>query len=131
MIPLLVNHNPHCTYKAQGHTDEAKRIADTVTMHWLAQSMDVCGKWVAFKLSDGKGGMDLYPRKYDAVRHSANPKYMLYICLQAGGMSICEAEICLNTARKLSSWGLEDSERQLIPRVAGEHRAQVMNLLRG
>lgn len=129
--PLIVHHNPHCTWKARGHTDAAKRIADTITMHWLAQSMDVCGKWVAFSLSDGTGGMDLYPRKYDAVRHSVNPKYMMYLCLVAGGMSICEAEICLRTARGLSDWGLEDSERQLIPRMAGEHRAKMPRLLRG
>lgn len=129
--PLIVHHNPHCTYKLKGHGDEAKRIADVITMHWLANMTECVGKWVMFNLSDGRGGMDLFPKKADAVRHASIPANMLYICLVPGGMSICEAEILLATGRKLSSWGLEDSERQLIPRNAGEHRAQILKSLGG
>jgi hypothetical protein len=130
-VPLIINHNPHCEYKARGHCDEAKRISDTITMHWLAQLTDCVGQWVMFNLQDGRGGMDLFPRKYDATRHASNPKNMLYICLVPGGMSICEGEIVLQTARAMSSWGLEDSERQMISRVAGEHRTRTLKLLRG
>ena len=129
-VPLLIHHNPHCTSKA-GHSDEAKRIADTITMHWLAVKTDCVGKWLTFNLSDGKGGMDLYPSKADAVRFARIPKNMLYVCLVPGGMYVCEAEILLKTGRKLSGWGLEDSERQLIPRATGEHRAQMLKLLGG
>jgi hypothetical protein len=130
-VPLIVNHNPHCQYKARGHTDAARRIADTVTMHWLAISWDCVRKWLMFRLADGTGGMDLFPTKGDAVRFASNPKHMLYVCLAPGGMSICEAEILLTTARKMADWGLEESERILIPRVAGEHRVTTSRLLRG
>ncbi len=131
MTPLIVHHVPSCTYKQKGHTDPAKRIADMVTMHWLAVMMECTGKWLMFNLSDGRGGRDLFPSKYDAVRHASNPKNMLYLCLVPGGMTICEAEICLNTARQMADWGLEESERQLIPRIAGEHRGQMLKLLGG
>jgi len=129
--PLLVNHLPHCTYKAKGHTDPAARIADMVTMHWLAIKTECVGKWLMFNLGDGRGGRDLFTSKADAVRFATIPKHMLYICLVPGGMSICEAEIVLNTARQMADWGLEDSERQLIPRIAGEHRGQMLKLLGG
>jgi hypothetical protein len=130
-VPLLVNHNPHCTWKQRGHSDAAKRIADMVTMHWLAILMECTGKWLTFSLNDGTGGRDLYPSKAAAVAHVSNPKNMLYVCLVPGGMSICEAEILLNTGRQMADWGLEDSERQLIPRIAAEHRVRTLKLLRG
>lgn len=129
-VPLLTWHTPHCEYRQRGHTDAAKRISDMVTMHWLAMQFSVSGKWLAFRLQDGRGGRDVYPSKFDAVRHSSNPKQMLYVCMVPGGMNICEAEILLNTSRQMAHWGLEDSERQLIPRVAGEHRAAIARLLR-
>jgi hypothetical protein len=130
-VPLIVHHNPHCQHKLTGHTDAAKRIADTITMHWLANKTDCVRKWVMFNLSDGRGGMDLFPSKADAVRFARYPKNMLYLCIMPGGMPICEAEIVLKTGRGLSNWGLEDSERQLITPVSPEQRVRNAKLIGG
>jgi hypothetical protein len=130
-IPLLTGHHTHCTQKGMGHSDGAKRISDTVTLHYAVLGWDCVRKWLAFSLNDGTGGNDLYDSKSDAVRMQSDPKWCLYLCLAAGGMSACEAEIVLKTARKMADWNLHETSRVFIPRIAAEHQQQTLRLLGG
>ncbi len=136
-VPVIARHSPHCTQKGMGHSDAAKRISDTVNLHWAA-GWDACiGKWIAFRLADGTGGHQLYDRKRDAVRDQSDEMLCLYLKIVPGGMDICEAEILLRTHRQLYDNGfrLHDPDdryggKDFIPRVAGEHRARTLRMLR-
>lgn len=131
MSELKLAHHANCTYRLRGHSDEAKRVSDVVNLHWIANMWECIGKWVAFRLSDGKNDMALYDSKADAVRHQHDPKKRLYIRLVPGGMSLCEAEIVLRTARQMASKGWElDTGPELIRRVAPEHQQRILRQLK-
>src|ERR1700761_237741 len=103
-LPALYRHDPHCTRKGMPHSDAARRVSDTLNMHWsaalaMANWDGIIGRWVAFSLSDGTGGMQLYDSKRDAVRHQSDENLFFYLCLVPGGMGICEAELQIRTYR--------------------------------
>lgn len=142
-VPVLVRHDPHCTRKGFPHSDAAKRISDTLNTHWaaaLAGSFDsIIRKWVSFRLSDGSGGMQLYDSKRDAVRDrkSLDESLWFYVCLAPGGMGVCEGELQLRIHRQLHDNGarLADPDHvrggpDFINRIAGEHRAATLRLLK-
>ena len=141
-IPVLVPHTPHCTRKGRGHSDAAKRVADSINLHWAvvaespAKWPEVIGKWCAFQLANGTGGMTLYDTKRDAVRHQSNEFQAMYVKIVPGGMNTCEAEILLATHRRMYDNGfrLADPDSRyggpdLITRAAAEHRAQTLRML--
>lgn len=144
--PVLVRHDPHCSRKGFPHSDAAKRISDTLNTHWaaaLAGEFDsVIRKWVAFRLSDGKGGMQLYDSKRDAVNQhkSLDERLYMYLCLAPGGMGVCEAELQLRIYRQLYDNGalarMADPDHvrggpDFISRIAAEHRNRTLRLLQG
>lgn len=137
-MTVIVPHNPHCMNKGMGHSDGAKRISDTINLHWSAGWDNCVGKWAAFRLADGTGGMDLYDTKRDAVRGQSNEFLCMYLRIVPGGMSVCEAEILLKTHRQLYDNGfrLADPDakhggRDLIQRTDPAHRNATLRLLRG
>jgi hypothetical protein len=140
-VPLLVHHDPHCTQRGFGHSDAAKRISDVVNLHWAAAVASpewnhVVGRWCAFRLSDGTGGMQLYDTKRDAIRYQLDEFQCMYLCMAPGGMGVCEAELQLRTCRQmyLNGHRMTDPDhkkggRELITRVAGEHRTRILQML--
>jgi hypothetical protein len=139
-VPLIVNHISACSYRAKGHSDAAKRIADTVTLHWVAGGWDMCvGRWMAFALADGQSDKQLYPSKYDAVRmQKSRFQDYFFIRIVPGGMNICEAESILMLHRKarerdIASPDLDarNAGRDLIPRITGEDRNSLIRELGG
>lgn len=74
--------------------DAAKRIVDTVSLHFAAASdiLDPAGKWCAFSLEDGTSDGHLYDSKVDAMRHQPrNPKLYCYMKLTPDGINIRDA----------------------------------------
>lgn len=141
-VPVLVRHDAHCSRKGFPHSDAAKRISDALNLHWaaaIAGGFDsIIRKWVAFRLADGTGGMQLYDSKRDAVRHhkSLDENLFMYLCLAPGGMGICEADLQLRIHRQLYDNGarLADPDhvrggRDFITRVAAEHRVRTLQHL--
>ena len=88
---------------AQPFTDEARRIADEMTMHAIAKSEG----WVAFHLSDGRPFDHVcYPARTEAVRATGwDRDRFIYLETQLDAMSPQEAQACLNYARALHSAG--------------------------
>src|SRR5271168_972387 len=140
-VPVLVHHDLHCTQRGMGHSDAAKRISDTINLHWAAGMAardwhEVVGGWAAFRLSDCTGGTQLYDTKSDAIRFQLDEFQCIYLCMAPGGMGICEAEILLKTHRQMyvNGYRLADPDskrggRDMITRVAGEHRVRVLRML--
>lgn len=102
-----MNHQPWCRQKAFGHTDAAKRLMDTYNLHRLALGYDAIGKWFAAALADGRSDNVLYDNKYECVRHQHhNEQYYTFIRIAPTGMALCEAEVMLNTQRRMYDSGL-------------------------
>jgi|SRR5579871_2114284 len=137
-MTLITAHVKQCQWKALGHSDAAKRVSDTINLHWAVNHWDCVGKWVAFALQDGTGGMDLFPSKRDAVRLQSDELRCMYLRIVPGGMGICEAEILLRVHRQLHTNGYRladpDSKnggKSFIPRVDARHMNETLRLLGG
>jgi len=138
--PLIVSHTAGCTSRQTGHTDAAKRISDTVTLHWIAGGYDnVVGKWMAFRLSDGTSDNLLYPDKLSCMRHQKGVyQHYMYLCLQPGGMGICEAEVMVKLHRNARERDIATPDinaphggRDLIPRIGMQEVNQQIRKLGG
>lgn len=122
----------------QGHSDAAKRISDACTLAWVFHGWDgTVGRWMAFKLEDGKTDHSIYDRKRDAVTHVSNELYYCFIKLHPGGMGVCEAEIMLDFTRKAVKAGfrLSDPDKanggtDIIPRIGSESVNSQINAFR-
>jgi hypothetical protein len=100
-VPLIINHVAGCENMGKGHSDAAKRMADTITLHWVAIGWESARKWMAFRLADGRSDDMLYPSKVDAITHQKGNYYdCMYLCMSPGGMSACEAEVMLKLHRR-------------------------------
>ena len=135
---LIVYHTPSCRWKGEGHTDAAKRISDATYLHLVGQGLAAAGKFISFPLDTGDCGTDLYDTHYDAVRmHPSDHDRRGYIRLRHEGMSVCEAELFLWTARQAYDNGYrltdpdQKKQRTLIPRIAPEHNFNILWNLRG
>jgi hypothetical protein len=134
MTPLIIAHVPSCRWKGKGHTDAAKRISDATNLHKVASGWDSIGKFIACRLSDGTGGIDLYDSYRDAVRiQSARHDEFLYIRLRAEGMTVCEAELYLWVNRQARDNGFKLSDpddsrggKTLIPRIDPQHNNLIL-----
>jgi hypothetical protein len=89
-----------CQYHPRGHSDEARRMADEVNLHYAAIGWDAIGKTVAIRLSDGGSDHVLYDNKRDAVRHQLNEFQCAYIRIQRDTIGVCEAQIMLTFHRQ-------------------------------
>jgi hypothetical protein len=136
-VPLIMPHVGGCPRRATGHSDEAKRISDEATMHWVAGHWDSVGKWIACKLADGRSDHVLYDSKRDAIRHQKHGEQTcVYIKLHPGGMNVCEAEAMFQYTRRAYQNGfrLPDPDARsggpdLIPRIGMDKvRAQITAL---
>src|SRR5260370_3722696 len=86
-----MNHEHYChTLK---HSDAAKRIFDTYTLHRLADPIGNIGKWFAVSMQDGTTDNALYDSKVQAMRHQSNEYYYTYVQVVPSQMSICDAEL--------------------------------------
>lgn len=127
-----------CKWGPLGHTDPAKRIFDAVMLAWTAYGYDAVGKWMAFKLEDGRGDHSLYPSKRDAILHAPDELLCAFIMIHPGGMGLCEAEIMLDFTRSAVKAGfrLADPDAKnggpgIIPRIGTENvHAQIRALKR-
>lgn len=129
----------NCTHGV--HTDAAKRISDSTMLAWTTYEWGSVGKWMAFKLEDGRNtdGYGLHSSKRDAVLRQDNELRYLFVKLHPMGMAVCEAEIMLQFTRKATANGfrLADPDaahggRDIIPRIATEDiAAQLRALTRG
>lgn len=103
----MTQHQSWCLQKAFGHTDAAKRLADTYNLHRVALGLDAVGKWIAVSLAEGRSDNVLYDSKLDCVkRQHHNESYYAFIKVGPSGMDECEAEVMLRTNRTLYENGM-------------------------
>jgi len=89
-----------------GHSDVARRIADTYAMHRLADFYGNMRHWIACRLDDGTSDNTVYDSKASAIRHQHhNENYYTFIQLTPAQMTACEAEIMLKVARMVYAAG--------------------------
>jgi hypothetical protein len=126
-----------CKYHPQGHSDEAKRASDNVNLHFNAQGWNAVGKWIAISLQTGDSDGILYDKKADAVRHQLHEMQCFYVRIVPGFMSYCEAEILLETNRRLydRGWRMADPDRkdggkQFLMPIPLEEKLKVLSILR-
>lgn len=129
--------NERCQYHPGGHLDSSKRCADAVNLHWAALGFGSVGKWVAIRLRDGSSDGVLYDDKQSAVRHQLDEFLCAYVRLIGMTMTVCEAEIFLETHRRLYDSGMRladpDSKtggKQYLMSNRAEERLRVLNILR-
>lgn len=92
------------------YADASKRIADAMTLHWIAGNG---GRWASFRLSDGREVIPhtAYATRIEAVRFAKwDRDHVLYLEIVAGGMQPKEAGAYLQWGRFLESrgWRLPD-----------------------
>lgn len=114
------------------HSDAAKRIADTFSLHRLADPYGNIGCWFAAALIDGSTDNVLYDSKQDAIAHQHhNENYYTYIQIVPSSMTACEAEIMLKIARMAYDGGVRrtdgDSRMDLIRRLGWEDQTALSN----
>lgn len=105
-VPLLFSHDRGCPYVGKGHTDAARRISDTFTLHKIAGGYEAIGKWFVVSLQDGTTDNVLYDSRRDAMRHQMFPEHHGYYTVTPGQMSVCAAEALLRIARRLYEKGI-------------------------
>lgn len=124
-----MSHQMHCPLENRNgfgqHSDAAKRVSDTYTLHRLADPYVNIGSWFAAALADGQSDMTLYDSKQAAIRHQHhNENYYTFIQIVPSMMTPCEAEVMLKTARMIYDKGgrITDgfSKRDLIRRLGWE-----------
>lgn len=104
---MTYQHTAWCPSKMFGHTDAAKRVADTYNLHRIGRGINAVKKWFAVSLSEGRSDDVLYDSKRDAVRHQRHmEQYYAFICIAPCDMKACEAEVILSTNRRLYDKGM-------------------------
>jgi hypothetical protein len=103
----MTEHLHYCLMQSMGHSDAAKRMADTYNLHRIGLGIGAVGKWFAARLSDGTTDDVLYDSKSDCVRHQHHDELMFtYVKIAPSSMNVCDAEILLRTARTLHEKGI-------------------------
>jgi hypothetical protein len=122
------------------HSDAAKRVHDTYTLHRMAADNDGLGKWFAAALADGRSDNVLYDNRGEAVRHQKhNEDRYVFIPIRPGQFTICDAQTLLKCHRLLAETqkAMLDRDhyaggRQVIPRLTLEdQRSSVHSILFG
>lgn len=126
-VPVLVKHDPGCRYARQadgGHSDTAKRLSDTYNLHIVAGARR--GGVIAVSLDDGSSDTTVYDSRADAVSHQHhNERWYAYIRINAGHMSVCEAESVMRWQRQANKLaaaqlGEQNGGLEIIPRLTKE-----------
>jgi hypothetical protein len=117
-------------------SDEAKRIADAMTLHSIAGQ---AGRWASFRMSDG-GEVQrhaAYASRIEAVRAARwDRDTTVYLEISPDGMEPKEAQAFLSYARFLHAqgWRLPDPEFDYdggMPAFAWDKRAMARQLVGG
>lgn len=142
-LPVLAAHDPGCywarlgaeaeisadghvtgvRHPGGGHSDAAKRLADTYGLHKAAGT---AAGWIAVSYSDGSGGLTVYATRGEAVADCWPWEDRFFYCsLAERGMSICAAESVLRFKRVMAQMERPDRDLpggglEVIPRVAIE-----------
>jgi hypothetical protein len=130
----VIEHDPGCEYGYEGrggHSDAAKRVADTYMLHRTAGrglGIENVGKVFACALNDGTSDGVLYDDMADAIRHQKhNAKWYAYLRVGREGMTPCNAASLLKLHRDADAAGLNFTDRddpscgyELIPRLTVE-----------
>lgn len=126
-----------CRMHPFGHADSARRMADTINLHWTIQQWGAIGKWVAIRLSDGGSDGVLYDKKREAVRHQLHEYQCAYVRIIRDQMSVCEAHTFLEVSRRAYDAGFRLSDpdsrtggRDLLLSARIEERRKVLQILR-
>jgi len=95
-----MNHAQYC--RTLEHTDPAKRIHDTYSLHRLADPIGNIGRWFAVAIADGTSDRVLYDSRRDAIRHQHhNEHYYAYIQIVPSDMTLCDCEFFLSGVKKM------------------------------
>lgn len=89
--------------------DYAKRCADIINGLRVAHEFnELCGKWVAIRLSDGGSDGVLYDSKPDAIRHQLHEQMCAYISFRnlLNGITEEEAKTFLDFTRSAYDAGM-------------------------
>jgi hypothetical protein len=116
------------------HSDAAKRVHDTYSLHIAVDRYGSIGKWFAVSLAEGFSDGILYDSKRDCVQHQHhNEMYYAYVCIRPMSMSVCDAEIFLNIQRRLYDKGIRMADpddrhggKELIKRASVEDMRSLM-----
>lgn len=138
----MTTHTQWCQQKFIDHEDAAKRLCDTYNLHRVADPLHSIRRWFAAALHDGSSDGVLYDSKRDCILHQhQNEQFYTYICIAPSTMNACEAQVMLNTARRLYDAGFRlvdpddvNGGKEVIKRLRVEDqlaamRGQVTNLL--
>ncbi len=120
---------------AAAFPDDARRIADEMTLHTIAGS---AGMWAAFRMSDGQPIDHVaYERREDAVRAAKHDRdTTVYLEIQPDGMTPREAQAFLSYARMLHDAGFRlpspdfDFDASM-PAFGWDQRAKIRHLASG
>jgi hypothetical protein len=127
-----MNHMHYC--RTLDHSDAAKRIYDTYSLHRIADPIGNLGRWFAVAIADGTTDNVLYDSRRDAILHQHhNEFYYAYVQIVPSQMALCDAEIFLSGVRKTyeARKNLMDRDHrtgglEIIPRLAIEdQRSQI------
>jgi hypothetical protein len=122
------------------HSDAAKRVYDTYSLHKMAAGAGALGRWIACALADGTSDNTLYDDRGAAVRHQHhNEDRYVFIPIRPGSFTPCEAQILLTHSRMLAGVQKQMLDRnhraggrQIIRRLTAEdERASVLSILTG
>lgn len=86
-------------------SDAAKRMADIITTHWLADPRGNVHRWVAIRLSDGGSDGVIYDRVDHAAWAQLHYRQCAYVRIPTGGMGPREAAVVLEYHRRVYDAG--------------------------
>lgn len=145
MGAVLFRHDAGCEYgrdpgdsgRPTGHSDAARRTADTYMLHRVAGGMASVGKVFAVALGDGTGDGVLYDTMADCIRHQRhNAKWYAYFRVGREDMSVCAAAGLLKLHRDADAAGIKFVDRddpsfgyELIPRLTQEDHQRMTRAL--
>lgn len=143
-MTVLVRHDPGCKWGRfdgevderatilsgevrPGHSDAAKRFADTYTLHRVAGTSS---GWIAVRYSDGSSDGEVYDTRGEAVAFMwPNEDWYFYCTLAAAPtMSVCAAESVLRWRRVMAEVERPDRDQpqggiEVIEFLTSEDRA--------
>jgi hypothetical protein len=136
-VPAIVAHDHGCKYARPehgGHSDEARRLADTYNLHVIAGSTFGV---IAVALADGRSDNVVYPDRAAAVAHQHhNEGWYCFIKIEALSMSVCEAESVMRFQRHANKIAKADRDHRqgglsVIPRLALEDQERQIAAMAG
>lgn len=124
--------------RPMGHSDAARRVADTYMLHRVASpGLGSVNKVFAVALADGTSDMVLYDTMADCIRHQKhNAKWYAYLRVGRHEMTVCAAASVLKIHRDADNAGLKFVDRddpsfgyELIDRLTIEDQQRMTTAL--